>query len=356
MQQLTPLKGAMHIHSRYSDGSDGMEAIIAAAKDAALDYIVVTDHNVLKAKTLGWEGWHDGVLVIVACEISGKFSHCLAFNLTDCKKMHKFPPPEYLRQIKDQGGTAFVAHPKGTLKREFGFHIAGWDCWDDPNYAGIEIWSYMHDWIAGCHISNLREYIRHPEDHIAGPSQAVLQLWDKLAAKRHIVGIGALDNHAANFPIRKLPWKLFKVFPHEFCFRTVRTHVLTPPLTQDDGHDVEAFMEALIKGRCYIDYAPLGDGTGFRFSAAADGKEYQIGDEVHSGPPIDFRIHSPCRAEITLLRNGLVENTVEGTELQHSAEGTPGVYRVEARIKDKPWLFTNHIYVRQKQAGPSREY
>jgi len=355
MQQLTPLRGAIHVHSRYSDGSDGMETIVAAAKDAGLDYVVVTDHNALKAKSLGWEGWHNGVLVIVGCEISGKSSHCVALNVTDCRKMYKLPPPEYLRKIKSQGGTALVAHPKGTVKREFGFHIAGWDCWDNPDYAGMEIWSYMHDWIAGCHITNLREYIKHPDEHIAGPSQALLELWDKLAEKRRIVGVGALDNHGANFPIRKLPWKLFKVFPHEFCFRTVRTHVLTRPLTRKDSDDVDAFLEALVKGRCYVDYAPLGDGTGFRFTAVSDGKEYQMGDQVPGGRHLEFRISSPCPAEITLLRNGLAEAAAHGTQLEHSIDGRPGVYRVEARLKGRPWLFTNHIYVRSEETGSGPE-
>jgi len=345
MRQLTRVKGAIHIHSRYSDGSDGMEVIIAAAKDAGLDYVVVTDHNVLKAKSMGWQGWHDGVLVIVGCEIGRRRSHCVALNINDCRNLSELPPAEYLQVVKDQGGVAFVAHPKGTAKREFGFSVAGWDCWDSPDYTGIEIWSYMHDWIDGCHITNMREYIRHPDNHVTGPPPAVLQVWDQLAQQRRIVGLGALDNHAANVPFRKCRWKLFKVFPHEFCFRTVRTHVLVPPLSRKDD-DVETVIDALTKGRCFIDYAPLGDGAGFRFMAAANDEEYQMGDELRAGDRVDFSIYSPCSAEITLLRNGRPEATTQATELRHRTDGAPGVYRVEARIGGRPWLLTNHIYVR----------
>ena len=350
MGQLTCVKGAIHVHSRFSDGSDSMEAIVAAAKDTGLDFVVVTDHNVLKAKALGWEGWHDGVLVIVGCEISAKDGHCVALDVSDCKNMYKLHPPEFLEKVKQQGGMGFVAHPSGSHKREFHLNLCGWKHWDDPNYTGIEIWSYMHDWIAGCHLRNMREYIKHPDRYIAGPPPDVLQVWDRVAEKRRIVGLGALDNHAANLPFRKLPWRLFKVFPHEFCFRTIRTHVLIPPFSRKNKEDIAAFLNALRMGRCYLDYAPLGDGTGFRFVATQEDEEYHIGDEILAGSEVVFRIHSPLQAEITLLRNGLAEAAIDGTELDYTADGTPGVYRVEARIKGRPWLFTNHIYVRQQPA------
>jgi len=344
--QQTFLRGAIHVHSRYSDGSDSMEKIIAAARAAGLDYVMVTDHNTLKARQLGWEGWHDGVLVIVGCEISSRHGHCVAFDISDCRRYHKLAPPEYLARVKEQGGTAYVAHPKGNIKPEFVLKLSEWRYWENPDYDGLEIWSYMHDWIEGCHFRNLREYLRHPDAYVSGPPAGVLQLWDKLAQRRRIVGLGALDNHAANFPFRKLPWALVKIFPHEFCFRTVRTHIMTPPLKRQGTEDVQTVLDAMRNGRCYIDYAPLGDGSGFRFTATHEGREYQMGDEVHGGAPVNFSVHSPCPAEIILLRNGLAEAAEECTELQYSTDGSPGVYRVEARIDGRPWLFSNHIYIR----------
>lgn len=348
MQQLVSVKGAIHVHSRYSDGSDGMESIIAAAREAGLDYVIVSDHNVLKAKTLGWEGWHDGVLVVVGCEISPhRCGHCVALNIADCRGMKKMQPPEYLRKVREQGGIAFVAHPQGSEKKEFALTLKAWSHWDNPDYAGIEVWSYMHDWIEGCHLSNLRDFIKSPDEHISGPSPGVLQLWDQLAAKRHVVGLGALDNHAANFPLRKLGWKVLKIFPHEMAFKTVRTHVLTPPLTRKYHEDVATFLDAVSRGRCFIDYAPLGDATGFRFTAEQGGVEYQMGDELAAGPPVSFKVSCPCHAEIILLRDGAAEATADGTALEHSVPGQAGVYRIEARIGGRPWLFSNHIYVRE---------
>ena len=347
MQQLVNMKGAIHVHSRYSDGSDGMETIIAAAKAAGLDYVIVSDHNVLKAKTLGWEGWHGGVLVVVGCEISpAREGHVLALNINDCEGVKKMKPTDYLRRVKEQGGMAFIAHPEGTAKKEFNLNLASWSHWDSPDYDGMEIWSYMHDWIDGCHLRNLVDYIRNPQDYITGPRAAVLQLWDQLAATRRMVGLGALDNHAANFPIRKCGWKLVKIFPHEQVFRTVRTHVLTAPLTRKYHEDVKTLLDAIIRGRCFIDYAPLGDGAGFRFTAEQNGTTFEMGDELPAGSPIVFRAQCPQPAELILLRDGVAESSVDGTLLEFGTDGQAGVYRLEARVGGKPWLFSNHIYVR----------
>jgi predicted metal-dependent phosphoesterase TrpH len=58
--------GAIHIHTEYSyDGNVKMPDVIKAAQKAGLDFIVITDHFRMDAKRDGWEGWHDGLLVIV---------------------------------------------------------------------------------------------------------------------------------------------------------------------------------------------------------------------------------------------------------------------------------------------------
>ncbi len=341
--------GAIHIHSKHSDGSGSIPEIITAARKAGVDFLVLTDHSSKNLHEEGWQGWHDELLVIIAPEVGSTYkSHFIVFGLEDVSDLRAMPVEEAFREAKARGGHCFPVHPRG--KRMPGMEVPGFSEWENRDYEGVEIWSYMHDWIAGCHLRNMREYIKHPDRYIAGPPPDVLQVWDRVAEKRRIVGLGALDNHAANLPFRKLPWRLFKVFPHEFCFRTIRTHVLIPPFSRKNKEDIAAFLNALRMGRCYLDYAPLGDGTGFRFVATQEDEEYHIGDEILAGSEVVFRIHSPLQAEITLLRNGLAEAAIDGTELDYTADGTPGVYRVEARIKGRPWLFTNHIYVRQQPA------
>ncbi len=43
-------KGAIHIHSRYSDGSGSLQEIVKSANLAGLDYLIITDHHTLRHK------------------------------------------------------------------------------------------------------------------------------------------------------------------------------------------------------------------------------------------------------------------------------------------------------------------
>ncbi len=80
------MKGDLHCHSRLSDGSVGIEEIVALAKKKGLDVIAITDHDCLagtgRAKNLGEK---QGVRVIpgveISCtdKISGKNVHMLCY-------------------------------------------------------------------------------------------------------------------------------------------------------------------------------------------------------------------------------------------------------------------------------------
>ena len=48
----------LHVHTKCSDGSGSMSDIIGAAETAKVDFVLVADHNTLRARREGWEGWH----------------------------------------------------------------------------------------------------------------------------------------------------------------------------------------------------------------------------------------------------------------------------------------------------------
>ncbi len=75
--------GAIHIHSNYSDGSGTVDEIIKTAQEVDLDYIVLTDHNTLRAKNEGKEGWHGNTFLLVGAEINDKQNqnHYLALGI-----------------------------------------------------------------------------------------------------------------------------------------------------------------------------------------------------------------------------------------------------------------------------------
>ena len=75
--------GAIHIHSTYSDGTGEIPDIARAASEVGLDFIMLSDHNSLKAKKDGWEGWRDDVMVLIGYEINDRDdrNHYLACGL-----------------------------------------------------------------------------------------------------------------------------------------------------------------------------------------------------------------------------------------------------------------------------------
>src|SRR3954451_20157050 len=101
----------VHVHSTYSDGTASVPEILAAARSAGADAVLLTDHDTLGARRDGWEGRHDGVLLMVGMEVSPKQGHYLAFG-TDRVIPHRGRSPrEIAAAVRASGGVGFAAHP-----------------------------------------------------------------------------------------------------------------------------------------------------------------------------------------------------------------------------------------------------
>ena len=99
--------GAIHIHSKFSDGSGDIEQITKAAKKAGLDWIIITDHNLMEVK----ENFYNGVCVIVGEEISPKDSyHYLGLGINKVISP-KIGVENYINEVVKSGGFGFAAHP-----------------------------------------------------------------------------------------------------------------------------------------------------------------------------------------------------------------------------------------------------
>jgi len=369
--QYYEYSGVLHIHSRYSDGSGTIEKITRAAKKAGLDYIIVTDHNTLKAMEDGAEGWHDDLLVLVGEEIGDhEGNHCLAFGISDPIKPrdHGQDAGRYIEAVRCQGGIVFAAHPQGLHNTSFDLHLSPWDAWDDPDYTGLEVWSYMCDWVESVTWLNILYYYLRPEKVIHGPSPDVLQKWDQLCQVRRVVGIGGSDAHARHLS----PFNFIKFLSYKRTFHRLRTHLLTPsPLSPDLDESKRLIYTALGSGHCFFANDFLADSTGFNFKASTDeGQMLLMGDEARlrsaaelfekkleqKFPPdcnclglfqrlAELEVTSPVPASLRLVHNGqLVKEVSEARQLTWKAS-EPGVYRVEARYNGNPWVFTNPIYL-----------
>jgi hypothetical protein len=91
------------------------------------------------------------------------------------------------------------------------------------------------------------------------------------------------------------------------------------------------------------------------FTGDAPGVQAQAGDRVTAGMPITLRadIAAPDLVPtLTLYRDGTAAATVQGSRLVFAADGSPGVYRIEATLPLRPggrpvapWLVSNPIYI-----------
>jgi predicted metal-dependent phosphoesterase TrpH len=108
--------GAIHIHSTYSDGSGTVDEIIKAAQEVGLDYIVLTDHNTMRARKEGKEGWHDKTFLLVGAELNDKrnLNHYLALGI-DKTFSTRISAKEYVAKVKELFLFCFIEHDQEDL-------------------------------------------------------------------------------------------------------------------------------------------------------------------------------------------------------------------------------------------------
>ena len=113
-EQIFKYKGAIHVHSVYSDGTGDFYEIAKAAKKADLDWVIVTDHNNQNIK----EGIIDGVTLIHGEEISaGDCNHYIALGLEQSIQPDN-DIGKTTKAVRKSGGFGFAAHPDESLSRK----------------------------------------------------------------------------------------------------------------------------------------------------------------------------------------------------------------------------------------------
>ncbi|MDA8124439.1 MAG: hypothetical protein M0009_04520 [Deltaproteobacteria bacterium] len=344
---LTDLAGVIHLHSQYSfDGRAKMAEIIAAANGCGCDFLMLTDHSTLQARQEGWEGWHNGTLLMVGEEIAPRFNHYLAFGLPEAIGAVDRSPQECIDRVREGGGIGFIAHPdhEGTAL----FHVKPypWTAWSVAGYTGLGIWDFMTDWQKGLtgYLTAIASYVC-PALFLRGPSAVTLARWDELTQKRPVVGIGELDNHDTPMPVAGLT---FSVFSFARVLRLIRTHLLVDPLTGNAEKDKALLFDALKRGRAYVALDYFRSAKGFSVILTEGERSATMGDEFHLRREAMLQVVLPHRARIRVIRNGAFFRQGEGKTLS-AAIDKPGVYRVEGACKVfgryRPWIFSNPVYV-----------
>lgn len=335
--------GAVHLHSKVSDGTLSIPEIAEIAASKGLDFLLFSDHNTLAPKRDGLEGWYGKVLALIGYEINDTAdqNHYLAFKLE--KEVAGTSAAEYVPQVRAAGGIGFIAHPAEKRRYFEAYPPYPWTEWDVEGFHGIEIWNQLSEWMEGLTWKNAMWRIWHPLKSIRYPVQEILDKWDVMNAHSRVVGIGGIDVHA--FAIKLLGFIPVEIYPYKVQFKSIRTHLLTDsPLLPEAGFSKpeSAVYKAILAGCCFVSNYSLGDARGFRFYGQSNGGIMPMGSREPYDAAVFFKVRAPLPGQIRLLKDGKVIAEVKGSTLSYTADA-PGVYRVEIIRKRRGWIYTNPI-------------
>ena len=344
--------GVIHLHSSYSfDGHAPMEDILSAAQKNGIDFLMLTDHDHMKARNEGWEGWQGKTLIIVGEEIAPRFNHYLAFNIKDPIVCPDDPegenPQKYIDAVCNQGGFGIIAHPDHEGTEMFHVKHYCWNDWKVNGYKAMSVWDFMTDWQKSLrgYVSGLMSFL-FPAYFLRGPSRITLERWDALNQIKKTVGIGELDNHASIKTLLGIP---FVAFSFDRAFRFIRTHVLTSEsFSGNSQQDIDLVFQSLIHGRCYFALEFFRPAQGFQFFIEQDNQEFYQGDSFKLSNTAHLSVSCPGRALIRIIKNGREWLHAVGSRFSAPVEEA-GVYRVEILLKSagkfRPWIFSNPVFV-----------
>jgi hypothetical protein len=356
MQPVYEYIGNAHMHTPYSDGEGSHTEIAQAAVQAGLDFVIVTDHNVLVQGVEGYYhfGTDQNVLLLTGEEVHDprrqpQVNHMLIYGVEHELAPHAPNLQTLIEQVEAVEGACYLAHPLERAAPLFDEPAIPWVDWSIEGYTGIELWNYMSEFKS--YLSSPLAAIRaafHPERFISGPFPQTLALWDQLLGEGHRVKIvGGADAHANRHslgPISRV------VFPYEYLFRCVNLHILTPrPFSGDLEHDKQLVLHALRDGNAFVGYDLPASTRGFRFSASGLNTHAIMGNWLRAGDGVTLQVACPQIAQSRLIHNGrVVLEEAEGTHSTFIAT-QPGAYRVEVYLpfKGKPrgWIFSNPIFL-----------
>lgn len=317
--------------------------MMAAARAADLDYLLLTDHDTLAACDDPGEHVAGKTALLVGVEVSPPCNHYLAYGISPPPPCRDQPPQSFIDAVAARGGVGFLAHPFDCGSAFLRQPPYPWTQWHVTGFTGIEVWNFFSQWVGAAQSfwPLLRALFAWRWTQ-CGPDPRAVAAWDSLGRARRVVGIGGVDAHGVKGCILG---RQIIIHPYERSFRTVRTHLL---LGADPGDDIGRWrtlvLDALGQGRCYVADWQAGDPRGFSFTAASERGALPMGAETAAGP-VCLQVQAPEPCRISLLHDGRPLAGASRGRLQIEVRD-PGVYRVEVRRGRRTWILANPIYLR----------
>ena len=332
--------GAIHIHSKFSDGTGNIDVITKAAKNANLDWIVITDHNNMDIP----EGMINGVCVIKGEEISQPAdNHYLAIDID--KTIQPDSEQNYVEAVRELGGFGFAAHPDESLTRKNNSAPIRWTN-KEIIPDGIEIWNWFSQWADHYDSTSLFKIIysfifRH--QLISKPYRETLEWWDNLnkKSKTFLPVIGGVDAHALKISKYIIP---VTVFPYETQFKTI-TNVLQlkEPLSENFTDKKRQILNAIKAGNNIIINRRINKNLP-EIVLVNPQETYCCGESIPLGKSTYLRIKIPIKAFVKIYKDGNEKYSEYTNNLIYSISEY-GKYRIEIEIETKGYIYTNVFVV-----------
>lgn len=354
--------GNLHIHTPYSDGVSYHADVAEAGLLTKLDFLIFTDHNI---RVSGIEGYYGDeqrgyVLLLMGEEVHDRTrlppsNHLLVYGVADELATDAHDLVHLVNTVRHADGLSFIAHPDDSAVEWINAPGIAWVDRCVDGFTGLEIWNFMSRFKD--YVQTPRDALRavfRPEEVMTGPAPATLELWDQqLSMGNRVVGIGGADAHGTVYSFGPFS---HTVFPYDFLFNCVNTHILTKaPLVGETMHDRNLLLTALRLGRAFIGYGIPGDPRGFRFTAQGQNTAAIMGESIRIGHGVTLQAYAPARAHIKIIHNGEVVAEDSKTQNLTHVVRAPGAYRTEVwrdyHMQERAWILSNPIYV---EPNPSR--
>ncbi len=350
-----PVRGAIHVHSRRSDGTGDLEAIAAAAARAGLDFVIMTDHGDATREPEPPQ-YREGVLCIDAVELSTDHGHVVALGLPQAPYPLAGEARDVVEDILRLGGFAMAAHP-GSEKPEL-----QWSDWDTP-LGGLEWLNADSEWRDESVWSLARALLTYPIRStetlvsLLDRPTATMDRWDELTQRRRVVAVAGADAHA-----RIGLWSISEPYgngsslhvpAYERMFEVFSNSLPQTTFTGDAAADALAVLAAIRGGHVYSTIDGLGGPAAMSFTATSGTVTAAAGDVLPLSGPVTLRVdvQGPDTVRIELMKDGSLLHTTAGTMLEQTVDAAAAVYRVEIVLPGTPgeppvpWMVSNPIYV-----------
>jgi len=348
-----PMRGAIHVHTRRSDGTGTVDEVAAAARRAGLQFVIVTDHG---DGTSGSDTpvYRYGVLCIDAVEISTNGGHVVALGLPQSEFPLAGELADVLEDVRRMGALSIAAHPDSPRAE------LRWNDWNAA-FDGIEWLNGDSQWRDEGWGTLGRALFTYPFRRAAtlvtllDRPDHLLNRWDAMIRERPVVTVAAADAHARVGPGGDPYGRSLSVHlpSYEQVFRALSISLPRVQLQGNPAEDAEVVLDAIRNGRVFSTIDALASPATFTFTATSGAQQAMMGERLSLDGPVMLRVESngPDGSTMRLLSEGTAVATGVLPVLEYTAPSKPAAYRVEIESPGAPgspaipWLLSNPIYV-----------